>query len=323
MDKKQMSQRCLAFFLAIIMIVGIMPLNVFAEQDGDTTSNNEGKVTIQYVDKKGTAIDEKYKVQGVEYPKFAYGDIDNDVDAKSIPEPKFIGYERSGNIVVTGRKYDENGRYTVEVPYKKLPDIIPAKDDDGNDNPMVTEDVKNTYKKVLIKVDPNKCILQKKQGNKLVDLDESEFLYYLNPVEEKSLLFVLYSSGLSAKSKDSKANEIDNKIPWKFNPEMTKADSPAKVDLSTDVSEKNFKGVDTIVIEQPNFIQTKADQLKDKLKPVDIRVWVDTADTNGSKIDWKKGVELKEANTELQKLLDENTTKYTDLGKDDTDPKEN
>lgn len=31
MDKKQISQRCLAFFLAIIMIVGIMPLNIFAE----------------------------------------------------------------------------------------------------------------------------------------------------------------------------------------------------------------------------------------------------------------------------------------------------
>lgn len=31
MDKKQLSNRCLAFFLSIIMILGIMPLNIFAE----------------------------------------------------------------------------------------------------------------------------------------------------------------------------------------------------------------------------------------------------------------------------------------------------
>lgn len=31
MDKKQISKRCLAFFLSIIMIIGIMPLNIFAE----------------------------------------------------------------------------------------------------------------------------------------------------------------------------------------------------------------------------------------------------------------------------------------------------
>ena len=320
MDKKQMSQRCLAFFLAIIMIVGIMPLNVFAEQDGDTTSNNEGKVTIQYVDESGNAIYGKYKITSENYPSEAKGKVGEAVDASKIPQPKFIGYVRKGNIVVAGTRYLKDGGYTVEVPYEKLDPFIPAKGDDGQPNPMVTEDVKNTYKKVLIKVDPNKCILQKKQGNKLVDLDESEFLYYLNPVEEKSLLFVVNSSGLSAKSKDSKANEIYNKIPWKFNPEMTTADSPVNVQLSTDVSEKNFKGVDTVVIE-PNFMQTKADQLKDKLEPQDIRVWVDKNDTDGSKITWKEGVKLKQADTELQKLLDENTTKYTDLGKDGTNPK--
>ena len=67
--------------------------------------------------------------------------------------------------------------------------------------------------------------------------------------------------------------------------------------------------------------QTKADKLKDKLEAVPIKVWVDTTDTDGSKIVWKKGVKLKEADTELQKLLDESTTTFTDLGKDGTVPK--
>ena len=31
MDKKQISKRCLAFFLAVIMLIGMMPLNIFAE----------------------------------------------------------------------------------------------------------------------------------------------------------------------------------------------------------------------------------------------------------------------------------------------------
>lgn len=31
MDKKQISKRLLALFLSLIMIIGVMPLNIFAE----------------------------------------------------------------------------------------------------------------------------------------------------------------------------------------------------------------------------------------------------------------------------------------------------
>ena len=55
MDKKQISKRCLAFFLAVIMLIGMMPLNIFAEVepanwvDDDETARywpipNQGKL---------------------------------------------------------------------------------------------------------------------------------------------------------------------------------------------------------------------------------------------------------------------------------------
>ena len=119
---------------------------------------------------------------------------------------------------------------------------------------------------------------------------------------------------------DENKAKIDNQKEWKFTPDKTKADTPADVVLATKVTKENFK--DDSVVMEVNFKQTKADQLKDKLDPVDIRVWVDETDKDGSKITWKNGVKLKQADTNLQNLLDETTTTFTDLGKDGTDPKE-
>lgn len=288
----------------------------------------QGKVKVEYKDQAtNKAILDKYKISGKDYPTELTGNKDEKIsDSVFVKKdaPKFVGYEiesiTTDKVPPVGKtaNYTENGDYTVIYTYKKLPDFIPAKDDNGNDNPKATDDVKATYKKVLIKVDPNKGTLQKKKGNKFADLTESEFLYYVNPVEDKSLLFVVDSSGLSAKSNDSNVNEIDNKNPWKFNPENTTADNPVKVQLTTTVSEENFKNVDKVVIEA-NFKQTKADKLKDKLEAQDIRVWVNKADTDGSKITWKDGVKLKEANKDdetLKGLLAGATV--TDLGENGT-----
>lgn len=88
----------------------------------------QGKVTIQYVDEQGTAIKDKYKIAGQGYPNEAKGNVDEVVDATKIPQPEFIGYERNGNIDVSGKKYLVNGGHTVEVPYKKLPSVIPEKE---------------------------------------------------------------------------------------------------------------------------------------------------------------------------------------------------
>lgn len=165
----------------------------------------QGKVAIQYVDKDGNAIKDKYKVKGVDYPKFADGTLGKDVDAKSIPQPAFIGYERSGDIVVTGKKYDENGRDTVEVPYKKLDDIIPED--------KASDDVKKTYTKVTFAADSTKGKL------KLGDADGgAEKVYYVNPVEEKSIEDVRAKDNISAEGKKD-VYKVDETTPWTFVPD--------------------------------------------------------------------------------------------------------
>ena len=165
----------------------------------------QGKVAIQYVDKEGNPIKDKYKVQGVDYPRFAEGNKDEDVDAESIPQPAFIGYERSGDIVVTGKKYDENGRFTVEVPYKKLDSIIPE------DN--ASDDVKKTYTPVTFAADTSKGKL------KLGDADGgAEKVYYVNPVEGKTIENVRAKDNITAEgTKD--VYKVDGTTPWTFVPD--------------------------------------------------------------------------------------------------------
>lgn len=55
-----------------------------------------------------------------------------------------------------------------------------------------------------------------------------------------------------------------------------------------------------------NGTEAKSVLLEDKLEAKDIKAWV------GDKIDWKKGVALKEKNADLQKILDEASTVVTD-----------
>ena len=281
----------------------------------------QGKVKLEYVDAIENAIVDKYKIAGKEYPAEKQGNAGETVGtdvASTAAAPKFLGYKVTGVEVklATGQTtatYTDPATATVTYKYEKLNDIIPAKDDNGNDNPDATPDVKNTYKSVTIKVDSSKG--QFKKGGAVKT--ESQFVYYVNPVEGKTLDNVLTESGLTAESKDANVYKIDT-TKWTFNPAKTKAN--ADVAKNTEVTNTNFdqKNIDMEV----NFKQTKADQLKDKLEPVDIRVWVDTTDTDGSKITWKNGVKLKNADTTLQGFLDETTTKFTDLGKDGTDPKE-
>lgn len=59
--------------------------------------------------------------------------------------------------------------------------------------------------------------------------------------------------------------------------------------------------------------EAKSVLLKDKLKAEDLKVWV------GDKIDWKKGVALKEENADLQKILDEAGTVVTDQNNRNSD----
>lgn len=200
----------------------------------------QGKVAIQYVDKDGNAIKDKYKVQGVDYPKFADGTLGKDVDAKSIPQPAFIGYERSGDIVVTGKKYDENGRDTVEVPYKKLDDIIPED--------KASDDVKKTYTKVTFAADSTKGKL------KLGDADGgAEKVYYVNPVEEKSIEDVRAKDNISAEGKKD-VYKVDETTPWTFVPDEVSSLTTVITTVPVTVN-ANFlkeKGTVTYVYEYKN-----------------------------------------------------------------------
>lgn len=264
----------------------------------------QGKVAIQYVDKDGNAIDNKYKVQGVDYPKFAEGNKGEDVDAKSIPQPAFIGYERSGDIVVTGKKYDENGRYTVEVPYKKLDSIIPAKDGNGKENPKVTEDVKKHYAKVTYQVDTKD---DEKAKLQLDGTDAtSPLVYYVNPVEGIAIKDV---AKVNAVSKDTNLYNVDANDMWTYNPD-TITNTNQVISQATD-SDGNV--VKTEITLTAKVADKTAVKFKDKLDPQDIKVWL------GDTIDWKKGVKLKEANEELQKILDKTETKVTDQSNRNSD----
>ncbi|EFM24575.1 hypothetical protein HMPREF9225_1811 [Peptoniphilus duerdenii ATCC BAA-1640] len=263
----------------------------------------QGKVAIQYVDEKGTAIKDIYKVQGVDYPKFAEGNKGENVDAKSIPQPAFIGYERSGDIVVTDKKYDENGRYTVEVPYKKLDSIIPAKDGNGEENPKVTEDVKKHYAKVTYQVDTKDAEKAKLQ---LDNADaKSPLVYYVNPVEGIAIKDV---ANVAAVSNDANLYKVDVNDMWTYDPN-TITGTDYKIVQAKDTQNKVVKTEITLTAKVADKTAVK---FKDKLKPVDIKVWEDKTDTDGSKIDWKKGVELKEANADLKNILDKAETKVTD-----------
>ncbi len=272
----------------------------------------QGAVKAKYVDENNAEItDPKYHIDGQDYSAEKPGNVGETVGtdvASTAAAPKFLGYKVTGVEVTPAEgqataTYTDPASATVTYKYKKLKDIIPANDDNGDPNPDATEDVQKTYKAVTMKVDGDKGTFQKGGS----DVTGTEFVYYVNPVEGKSLNDVLTASGLKAKSKDENANKIDTAKPWIFDPAKTKAD--ADVVKSTVVSKDNF---DAGVTMEVNFVQTKADQFKDKLKAVDIKVW------KGEEITWKQGVALKEANEDLQKILDDGSTVVSDLGEGGT-----
>ena len=142
----------------------------------------QGCVAIQYVDAATTkAIDAKYHIDGQKYPDKAEGNVGEAVDINKIPQPVFYGYERTDTAIdVSGKTYQTDKVQTVEVEYKKLKDIIPAKDGNGNDNPDAKKpEVKNYYKKVVYKAEKVKGYLGEEAK------DAEEVVYYVNPVAGK------------------------------------------------------------------------------------------------------------------------------------------
>ena len=314
----------------------------------------QGKVNIKYVDENGKEIisnkpnakDYRFisnktgedEVKDGEttrkltldekYPADKKDDIGKTIDAalaSTAAAPTFIGYKVNGVEVTPAAEagktqtFTEDGKYTITYKYKKLDDIIPAKNDDGTENPKVTDDVKATYIPVTWKVDNVKGKFTKETGNPptAADVEGTEFTYYVNPIEKKTFSDVIEKSGLKAASKDENKYRLDTENPCTFNPNKVKASEDEQepsvvVDNGTEINKLHFT-VEKGLVVTVNFEETAADKLKDKLEPQDIRVWVDDP------IDWSKGVKLNDANKDdetLKGLLAGATV--TDLGENGT-----
>lgn len=278
----------------------------------------QGRVAVQYVDAEGNAILDKYKIKDEKYPDHAEGNKGKPVEVSKIKEPKFIGYKRTADTIadaVKNKTYETEHIQTVEVKYKKLADIIPEKKN-GQDNPDVTPDVKEHYAKVTFQVD-NKD--SKKAKLQLDGADAtSPLVYYVNPVEGKTIAQV---ASVKALSKDDNLYKVDANDMWTFDP-----DSISGTDqVISQATDDDGNVVKTEITLTAKVADKTAAKFKDKLAPQDIKVWVDGTDTDGSKIDWKKGVKVKDdakdrANLvkELESELAKAKAKVEDLGENGT-----
>ena len=267
------------------------------------------KIKVAYVDEQDKPIKDIYKIAGKDYPTEKPGKKDQEISAEHLDPtkaPKFIGYEilptkvKTYPVPAQGEKavYTTEGKYTVKFVYKKLDDIIPED--------KASDDVKKTYIPVTWKIDKNKGEF-KKDGAAVTN---DSVKYYVNPVENKTFTDVVNKAGLVAASKDENKYKLNTDNPNTFDPAKVKSkkedqEPTLTVEDGTEITNWRFT-VDKGLVATVNFEETKAEQFKDKLKPVDIKVW------EKDPIDWKKGVELKDANEDLQKILDENTTVVTD-----------
>ena len=255
---------------------------------------DQGKVAIQYVDKKGNAINDKYKIKGEDYPKYAEGNKGEALEASNVSEPKFIGYKRTADpIDVTGKTYQTEHIQTVEVKYEKLPDIIPEKKN-GQDNPDVTPDVKEHYAKVTYQVaaaDAEKAKLQLDGADAT-----SPLVYYVNPLEGKKISEV---ANVKAVSKDNNLYKVDANDMWKFTPDSITGTDQVIMQARDD--QDNV--VKTEITLTAKVADTDAKKYGDQLKAQDIVKWV------GDQVDWKDGV---------QKIDGVTFKKVEDLGNRDT-----
>ena len=281
--------------------------------------------------KKASEIDAKYKIANEKYPNEVTGNKDETIKAEVFDTekaPKFLGYKIKSittdpvpNPPATAN-YTENGKYTVIYTYEKLDDIIPAKNDDGSDNTKVTDDVKDTYKKVTIKVDTKQGKFQKNDVDVKDSNDKliSEFVYYVNPVKDKTLQNVLDDSKLTPVALDENKAKIDDQNKWKFDPKQTEGTTAVPATnfaLETVIGKDNV--AKTGVTMEVNFKQTDAGKFYDEqgkliLEPEDIKVWIGT-----SPIPWNEGVKLNDANKDngtLKGLLGGATV--SDLGEGGT-----
>lgn len=206
-----------------------------------------GKVNFAYVDAAGSSIEAKYKFISnqdgkdvddkgakltleTKYPldkTSAEGDVIEAALASTAKAPSFIGYKVTGVEIKegdatapAGATYTKDGKYTITYKYEKLPEIIPEKGDDGQPNPKVTEDVKETYTKVVINADNG----QNHRGKLYVgdtepadDKKVDQLVYYVNPKSGKTLANVLSENKVNVKANENyEVKKAGQDISWTF-----------------------------------------------------------------------------------------------------------
>lgn len=182
--------------------------------------------------------------------------------------PKFIGYEVKKVEVVNktgadqnytpqfGPTKDDQGQVitditkfdTIKYVYKKLDPIIPEKKN-GQDNPDVTQDIKDTYVKVTF----TNGLTDKKFGklylgdteptekNKLIE----SVSYYVNPREKKTIENVKVNENVNVKVIDA-SKKVHETTPWidnnsneiKLTKEITDADKKDGITVNANYDDK-------------------------------------------------------------------------------------
>lgn len=214
----------------------------------------QGKVNFKYVDENGNKIDDKYqfisKLEGkdidkdtnekltkaTKYPKDKKDNIGKTIDAalaSTAAAPTFIGYkiksvklQKEDKDTTDPIKYTKDGDYTVVFVYEKLADIIPEKGDDGKPNPKATEDVKETYVKVIFNADDDKHTGKNQRGKLYLgdtepadDKKVDQLVYYVNPKADpaKTLKNVIDENKVNVKANANYEVEKDGEnVSWTF-----------------------------------------------------------------------------------------------------------
>lgn len=134
---------------------------------------NYGKASalVKYLDLNGKPIDDKFKIDGVEYPSEKAGTADEAIPSDVFTKdsaPKFTGY-KFNRIELNPKdgKYALSKKATIKIYYEKDSDVIPAKDGSGNPNEkpngyvevkfVPTDKAKDTTEKIFY-VNPKKDV---------------------------------------------------------------------------------------------------------------------------------------------------------------------
>lgn len=177
------------------------PLKIKVEVD-----LGEVEARIFYFDESENPIESKYRLGGEKYPEEITAkekDLEELVASKKAPN--FLSY-RLVEAKLEPNKDDRESNKTIKYIYKKLADIIA--EDEADDG------VKANYTPVTFKADPTKGRLKQEE------LDGgSQKLYYVNPVERKTIGAIIDEYMISAEGKKD-IYKLDESKPWNISPDQ-------------------------------------------------------------------------------------------------------